>query len=54
VEQADGETGTMLLYLLQLLAEATGCSLNTFQVVGAQITADAVNTIVLHTFLLCL
>lgn len=41
VEQANAESGTMLLYLLQLLAEAAGCILTTMKVAGIQITEDA-------------
>lgn len=52
MEQTDAETGIMLLYLLQLLAEAAGCILTTMKVAGIQNTEDAQNTIVLHTLLL--
>jgi hypothetical protein len=50
VEQADADTGTMLLYLRQLLAEATGCIVITLNVAGIQIAEGACSTIVLHTF----
>jgi hypothetical protein len=41
VEQADADTGTRLLYLLQLLAEATGCILTTLKVAGIWKAEDA-------------
>jgi hypothetical protein len=50
MEQADADTGALLLYLLQLLAEATGCIITTLNVAGIQITEGACSTIVLHTF----
>ena len=41
MEQADAKTGTMLLYLLQVIAEATGRILTTLEVAGIQKTEDA-------------
>ena len=52
IGQADAETGTMLLYLLQLLTEATACVIITVQVASVQFTEDAGGTIPLRTFLL--